>query len=610
MNREEIRNIAIIAHVDHGKTTLVDKLLSQSGTFRDNQHIPTRVMDSGDLEKEKGITIMAKNTAIEWKGTKINIVDTPGHADFGGEVERTLIMVDGVLLLVDAAEGPLPQTKFVLKKSLELGLKPIVVINKIDRKDARPYEVLDEVFELFLSLGANDEQIDFPVIYTNARAGISKLDLEGEERDLSALFELVIEKIPAPHGDPEESFQMIVTTIEWSDYLGRVAIGRILNGKVRQGEMIHRMIGDKIAETLKVTKLFTFEGLKKVEIPEETVGQIVAISGSDDFNVGETLSSGENPKSVPYIVIDEPTIAMTFMVNDSPFVGKEGKFVTSRHLRDRLFREVRTNVAMRIEETDSPDAFSVKGRGELQMAILIEQMRREGYEFQVSRPEVIIKEVDGVMSEPVEHVIVDVDDQYAGTVIDLLGRRSAEMLNMVSANGSTRLEFLVASRGLIGFRSQFLTETRGSGLLNSIFHGYQPIKGEMPSRTRGVLVSLEAGETTGYALESTQERGVLFVAPGVPVYAGMIVGENAREDDLVVNVCKKKQLTNMRASGSDGTLRLDTPREFSLERYLEYIESDELLEITPKSLRMRKKILDHNIRIRDRKKKSDMVAAR
>ncbi len=609
MTREDIRNIAIIAHVDHGKTTLVDKLLSQSGTFRENQHVPTRVMDSGDLEREKGITIMAKNTAIDWKGKKINIVDTPGHADFGGEVERTLVMVDGVLLLVDAAEGPLPQTKFVLKKSLDLGLQPIVVINKIDRKDARPHEVLDEVFELFLTLGADDEQLDFPVIYTVARAGISKLELEADDSDLSPLLDMIIEKIPAPVGILEENFQMIITTVDWSDYLGRVAIGRILNGTVRQGETIARINRDGLAERLRVTKLFTFEGLKKAEIAEASAGEIIALAGSDEFNIGETLASGDNPQAVPYVTIDEPTISMTFLVNDSPFAGKEGKFVTSRNLRDRLFKEVRGNVSMRIEETDSPDQFIVKGRGELQMAILIETMRREGYEFQVSKPEVIMKDIEGVIHEPVEHVVVDVDDEYAGTVIDLLGRRSAEMLNMSTANGTTRLEFLVPSRGLIGFRSQFLTETRGSGLLHQVFHGYQTFKGQIPGRSRGVLISLEAGDTTAYAMEGIQERGTLFIPPGTPVYPGMIVGENSREDDLVVNVSKKKQLTNMRASGSEGAVRLDTPRSLSLEQFIEYIDRDELIEITPKSIRMRKKILDHNDRQRQRKRGLDLANA-
>ncbi len=606
IRRDDIRNIAIIAHVDHGKTTLVDKLLQQSGTFRQNQQVATRVMDSGDLEREKGITIMAKNTAIHWKDIKINIVDTPGHADFGGEVERTLIMVDGVLLLVDAAEGPLPQTKFVLKKSLDLGLKPIVVINKIDRKDARPHEVLDAVFELFLSLGANDEQLDFPVIYTNGRAGISMLELEGEEHDLTPLFEMIVEKVPPPHGDPNGDFQMIVATVDWSDYLGRLAIGRVFHGSIRQGEWAYRMAGEGIAEKLKVTKIFTFDGLKKIETDEAQIGEIVALAGSDNFNVGETLATGEEPQSIPYVSIDEPTISMTFMVNDSPFAGKEGKYVTSRNLRDRLMREVRTNVSMRVEETDSPDQFTVKGRGELQMAILIETMRREGFEFQVSKPEVILKEIDGVTSEPVEHVVIDVDDEHAGTVIDLLGRRSAEMQNMISSSGSTRLEFIVPSRGLIGFRSQFMTETRGTGMLHQLFHGYQPLRGSMPGRSRGVIVSMETGDATAYALESTQERGQMFIGPGVAVYEGMIVGENARDEDIVANVVKKKHLTNMRASGSEGAVRLETPLDFSLEQFIEYIDSDELLEITPKSIRMRKKILDHTMRLRDRKRKMDM----
>jgi GTP-binding protein len=604
--RDDIRNIAIIAHVDHGKTTLVDQLLQQSGTFRSNQQVVTRVMDSGDLEREKGITIMAKNTAVNWHGYKINIVDTPGHADFGGEVERTLIMVDGVLLLVDAAEGPLPQTRFVLKKSLELGLKPIVVVNKIDRKDARPYEVLDEVFELFLSLGANEEQLDFPVIYTNARAGISKKTMEGEESDLNPLFQMVVDIVPPPHGDPGGDFQMICASVDWSDYLGRIAIGRVFHGEIHPGDTIYRLAGEGVAEKLKVTKLYTFDGLKQVETEKATIGEIIAVAGSDNFNVGETLATGEEPQRIAYVTIDEPTIAMTFMVNDSPLAGKDGKFVTSRHLKDRLTKEMRANVSMRVEPTDSPDQHIVKGRGELQMAILIETMRREGYEFQVSRPEVIMKEVDGVMSEPVEHVVVDVADEHAGTAIEQLGRRSGEMLTMSSSNGATRMEFMIPSRGLIGFRSQFLTETRGTGMLHQIFHGYQPFKGSMPGRARGVIVAMEGGESTGYSLENTQERGRLFIGPGVAVYEGMIVGENARDEDIVGNVCKKKHLTNMRASGSEGTLRLDTPLDFSLEQFIEFIESDELLEITPKSIRMRKKILDATTRNRERKRRESV----
>ncbi len=610
ITRDDIRNIAIIAHVDHGKTTLVDQLLRQSGAFRDNQQVATRVMDSNDLEREKGITIMAKNTAVQWKDARINIVDTPGHADFGGEVERTLIMVDGVLLLVDAAEGPLPQTRFVLKKSLELGLKPIVVVNKIDRKDARPYEVLDEVFELFLNLGASEEQLDFPSIYTNAREGKSRLEMDGPEFNLDPLFDLILTHVPPPKGDPGGDFQMIVTSVDWNDYLGRIAIGRVFHGEVRQGETVCRLAGEGVAERLRITKLFSYSGLKQIEAESATVGEIIAVAGSDNFNVGETLATGDDPQQLPYVTIDEPTISMTFMVNDSPMAGREGKFVTSRNLRDRLWREMRANVSMKVEPTESPDQFLVKGRGELQMAILIETMRREGYEFQASRPEVIVKEVDGVMSEPVEHVVVDVADEYAGTVIDQLGRRSGEMRNMTSANGATRMEFVVPSRGLIGFRSQFLTETRGTGMLHQIFHGYQPFKGAMPGRQRGVIVSLESGETTGHALESTQERGRLFLGPGVEVYPGMIVGENAREDDMVANVCKKKHLTNMRASGSEGAVRLETPVDMSLEQYIEYIGEDELLEVTPKSLRLRKKILDHTMRMRDRKRKMDLEGAK
>jgi GTP-binding protein len=608
MNRRDgIRNIAIIAHVDHGKTTLVDKLLSQSGTFRSNQHVPTRVMDSGDLEREKGITIMAKNTSVHWKDTLINIVDTPGHADFGGEVERTLIMVNGVLLLVDAAEGPLPQTKFVLRKSLELGLKPIVVINKIDRKDARPHEVLDEVFELFLSLGAHDDQLDFPTIYTVAREGISKLELDGPDLDLTPLFDMIIEKIPPPEGDPDADFRMVVTTVEWSDYLGRVAVGRVLEGTVNVDDTLSRVNEKGVEEKFRVMKLFGFDGLKKVEIQTASAGEIIAVAGSDHFYIGETLATGDNPTAVPHVKVEEPTISMTFLVNDSPFAGKEGKFVTSRHLRERLEKEVRNNVSMQLERTESADAFILKGRGELQMAILIEQMRREGYEFQVARPEVILREIDGVVCEPYEDVVIDVADEHAGTVIEMLGRRSAEMTNMMSAMGDSRLEFVVPSRGLIGFRNGFLSETRGTGQLHSIFHGYLPMKGEMPSRGRGVLIALETGETTGYSLESIQERGQLFVGPGIPVYAGMVVGENARDEDLVVNVVKKKQLTNMRASGTEGLIKLDTPRDLSLEGFLEYIDRDELLEITPQSIRIRKKVLDHNMRQRERKKMLDMV---
>ena len=608
-HRTDIRNIAIIAYVDHGKTTLVDKLLAQSGTFRANQQVATRVMDNIDLEREKGITIMAKNTAIQWEGTKINIVDTPGHADFGGEVERTLVMVDGVLLLVDAAEGPLPQTRFVLKKSLERGLKPIVVINKIDRQDARPHEVLDEVFELFLSLEATDEQLDFPVIYTIARQGVSKRELEGEELDLTPLFELIIAHVPPPDVDPDADLQMLVASVDWNDYLGRIAIGRVAAGTIKLGQTIHRMVGGESAEQLRVTKLFLFDGLKRVDAEEVAAGDIVAVAGNDNFNVGETLAAGDPPRALEAASVDEPTIAMTFMVNDSPFVGREGQYVTSRNLRDRLMREARTNVSMRVEETDSPDRFTVKGRGELQMAILIETMRREGYEFQVSKPEVILREKDGVTEEPVEMVVIDVADEHAGTVIDMLGRRGAEMQSMLSSNGITRLEYLAPSRGLIGFRSFFMTETRGTGTLHQIFHGYQPLRGTMPRRARGVIVSMEDGESTGYALESAQERGRLFIGPGVPVYNGMIVGENARDEDIVANVCKKKALTNMRASGSEGAVQLDVPITFSLEQCIEYIEADELLEVTPKSLRLRKKILDHTTRLRERKRQLAMEGA-
>lgn len=606
--REDVRNIAIIAHVDHGKTTLVDHMLRQTGTFRQNQQVVTRVMDSIDLERERGITIMAKNTSVHYKGFKINIVDTPGHADFGGEVERTLTMVDGVLLLVDAAEGPLPGTKFVLKKSLDLDLKPIVVINKIDRKDARAHQVLDEVFELFLSLGANDKQLDFPTIYCIAKQGIAKRELDQESSNLEPLFEAIIASVPPPPGDTAAPFQMLVTTIDYNDYLGRLGIGRIHRGTIRLGgpmKVIHR---DGVVDNARVTKIYTFEGLHRVETEEAGAGDVIAIAGMEDVDIGETIADESDPTPLPFVAIEEPTLSMLFIVNNSPFSGQEGRYVTSRHLSERLARELRSNVSLRIELTDTPDAFKVSGRGELHLAILIETMRREGYEFQVSRPEVIYKRIDDVLCEPMEHVIIDVPDEFVGVVIENLGRRKGEMKNMISSSGNTRLEFLVPSRGLIGFRGEFMTQTKGTGILHHNFHGYEPFKGEMAHRTKGALVAMESGESVAYGMWKLQDRSVFFIEPGVRVYSGMIVGENAREHDMNVNVCKTKQLTNMRASGSDEAVRLEPPRILTLEQAIEWIGDDEFVEVTPQSIRLRKKYLDSNERYRMAKKK-ELIAS-
>ena len=601
--REDIRNIAIIAHVDHGKTTLVDHMLRQTGTFRQNQQVVTRVMDSIDLERERGITIMAKNTSVHYKNIKINIVDTPGHADFGGEVERTLTMVDGVLLLVDAAEGPLPGTKFVLKKSLDLNLKPIVVINKIDRKDARAHQVLDEVFELFLSLGANDKQLDFPALYCIAKQGIAKREMDQESTNLEPLFEAIVEHVPPPPGDVSAAFQMLVTTIDYNDYLGRLGIGRIHRGTIRLGspmKIIHR---DGAPDDARVTKIYTFEGLHRVETEEAGAGDVIAIAGMEDVDIGETIADQADPSPLPFVAIEEPTLSMMFIVNTSPFAGQEGRYVTSRHLSERLARELRSNVSLRIELTDSPDAFRVSGRGELHLAILIETMRREGYEFQVSRPEVIYKRIADVLCEPMEHVIIDVPDEFVGVVIENLGRRRGAMKNMISSSGNTRLEFLVPSRGLIGFRGEFMTQTKGTGILHHNFHGYEPFKGEMAHRTKGALVAMETGEAVAYGMWKLQDRSEFFLEPGTRVYAGMIVGENAREQDMNVNVCKTKQLTNMRASGSDEAVRLEPPRILTLEQAIEWIGDEELVEVTPQSIRLRKKYLDSNERYRMAKKK-------
>lgn len=613
IQQSNIRNIAIIAHVDHGKTTLVDQLLRQTGTFRENQQVETRVMDSNAQERERGITILAKNTSVFYTNKKtkekfkINIIDTPGHSDFAGEVERTLKMVDGVLLLVDASEGPLPGTKFVLKKSLDLHLQPIVVINKIDRKDARAHAVLDEVFELFLSLGANDEQLDFPTVYAIAKQGIAKRELEEESNSLEPLFEAILSNVPAPKGNLNEPFQMLVTTIDYNDYLGRLGIGKVHRGTIRMGgqmEVIHR---DGSKEDARVTKIYTFEGLKRVEVEEASVGDVIALAGMEDVDIGETIVDAADPTPLPFVAIEEPTLSMNFVVNNSPFAGQDGKYVTTRNLQERLMRELRSNVSLQVELTDSPDVFKVSGRGELHLGVLIENMRREGYELQVSRPEVIYKRIDDVLCEPIEHVIIDVPDEFTGTVIENIGKRKGEMKNMISANGNTRLEFFVPARGLIGFRNEFMTQTKGMGIIHHNFHGYEPFKGELSHRTRGALVALEAGEAVAYGMWKLQERAEFFIEPGIKVYAGMIVGENSREGDMVVNVCKTKQLTNMRASGSDEAVRLEPPRKITLEQAIEWIGDDEYVEITPNTIRLRKKYLDHNERNRMSKKKAETV---
>jgi len=608
--RTDIRNIAIIAHVDHGKTTLVDHMLRQTGTFRANQDMGTRVMDSNELERERGITILAKNTAVfHHSGIKINIVDTPGHNDFAGEVERTLKMVDGVLLLVDAAEGPLPGTKFVLKKSLELDLQPIVVINKIDRKDARPHEVLDEVFDLFLSLGANDRQLDFPTIYCVAKQGLAKRELEEEALNLEPLFDAIINKVPPPPGESMLPFQMLVTTIDYNDYLGRLGIGRISRGTIRLGSPMKVVHRDGGVDDAKVTRIYTFAGLKRVEVNEASAGEIIALAGMEDVDIGETIADAADPAPLPFVSIDEPTLSMNFMVNNSPFAGQEGKYVTTRNLGERLARELRSNVSLRVELTESPDVFKISGRGELHLAILIETMRREGFEFQVSRPEVIFKHIADVLSEPMEHVIIDVPDEFVGTIIENLGRRKGEMKTMLQVQGNTRLEFIVPARGLIGFRSEFMTQTRGTGILHHNFHGYEPYKGDLAHRTRGALIVLEEGTAVAYAMWKLQERSTFFIAPGIRVYAGMIVGENSREQDMVVNVCKTKQLTNIRASGSDEAIRLEPPRILTLEQAIEWISDNEFVEVTPKAIRIRKRYLDHNVRNRMSKKTAEEISA-
>ena len=592
---EKLRNIAIIAHVDHGKTTLVDAMLRQSHVFRSNEQVSERVMDSGDIERERGITILSKNTAILYDDIKINIVDTPGHADFGGEVERVLNMVDGVLLLVDAFEGPMPQTKYVLRKALEQKLKPIVVINKIDRPDQRVDDVYDEVLELFMELDADDDQLDFPVIYATARDGIAKFKMEDESDNLEPLMQTIVKEIPAPQGDAEGPLQMMVTTLEADDYVGRVAIGRIIRGTVRPNQNVVIISGDHETKA-KVGKVYVYQGLKRADVDAAGMGEIVALTGLGDVSIGYTVADAENPEALPSINIDEPTLSMTFGVNTSPFAGREGQFVTSRHIRDRLFKEVETNVAMRVEETDSADVFKVSGRGELHLSILIEQMRREGYELQVGKPEVVYKTINGQKCEPMENLTVEVPQEYMGSVMEALGTRKAELSNMTELSGYIRMEFFIPARGLIGFRSELLTSTKGNGIMNHIFHGYVPYKGDMSGRSHGSLVAFEQGETTGYGIFSLQDRGTMFISPGQQVYEGMIVGENARDIDMDINPCKKKNVTNMRTSASDEAIRLTPPRILSLEQALEYINDDELVEVTPENIRLRKAILDRTAR--------------
>ena len=600
--REDVRNIAIIAHVDHGKTTLVDELLKQSGVFRENQEVAERVMDSNDIEKERGITILSKNTAVTYKGVKINIIDTPGHADFGGEVERVLKMVNGVILVVDAFEGPMPQTKFVLKKALELDLSVIVCINKCDRPEARPIQVVDEVLELFMDLDANDEQLDCPFVYASAKAGTASTQLTVKGGDMTPLFDTIIEHIPAPQGDPDAGTQVLISTIDYNEYVGRIGVGKVDNGSVKVNQevvIVNHHEPDK-QKKVKISKLYEYDGLNKVEVKEAGIGSIVAISGITDIHIGDTLCSVDEPKPIPFQKISEPTIAMHFIVNDSPLAGQEGKYVTSRHLRDRLFRELNTDVSLRVEETDTTEAFKVSGRGELHLSVLIENMRREGYEFAVSKAEVLYQtDENGKKLEPMELCYVDVPEEFSGTVIEKLSLRKGELKNMGMASGGyTRLEFSIPSRGLIGYRGEFMTDTKGNGIMNTIFDGYGPYKGDIQYRKQGSLIAFEAGEAITYGLYNAQERGTLFIGPGEKVYSGMVVGQNGRGEDIELNVCKKKQLTNTRSSSADEALRLTPPKVLSLEQALEFIDTDELLEVTPKSLRIRKKILDPTLRKR------------
>lgn len=597
--REDIRNVAIIAHVDHGKTTLVDELLKQSGTFRSNQVVQERVMDSGDIERERGITILSKNTSVHYGDIKINIIDTPGHADFGGEVERVLKMVNGVVLVVDAFEGPMPQTKFVLRKALELDLPVVVCVNKVDRPEARPVDVVDEVLELFMELDANDLQLDSPFVFASARSGTASLDPEKQDDTMKSLFETIINHVPAPEGDIDAHVQALITTIDYSEYVGRIGVGKIENGTLHINDdvMLVNVHNPEFSDKVKISKLYVFEGLQRVEVKEAGYGSIVAVSGIPGIRIGDTICSIENPVALPFVKISEPTLAMNFSVNDSPFAGREGKFVTSRHLRERLYKELNTDVSLRVQDTESTEAFKVSGRGELHLSILIETMRREGYEFQVSKPEVLYKEIDGKTYEPMEIVTIDVPEEYMGSVIEKLGGRKGEMTNMAPSNGGyTRIEFSIPARGLIGYRNEFMTDTKGNGIINSIFDGYEPYKGEIPRRSQGSLVAFEDGDSVAYGLYNAQERGDLFISAGVKVYEGMVVGRNARNDDMDVNVCKKKQLSNMRSSGADDSLKLTTPINMSLEQSLDFITDDELVEVTPENLRIRKKILDASLR--------------
>ncbi len=602
--RDSIRNVAIIAHVDHGKTTMVDEMLKQSGIFRENEQVQDRVMDSNDLERERGITILSKNTSVHYKDTKTNIVDTPGHADFGGEVERILMMVDGVLLLVDAFEGCMPQTRFVLKKALNLKKKVLVVVNKIDRPGARPEEVIDEVLDLFIELGADDDQIEFPVVYASAREGYSSLDPSVREGDMRPLLDSILEHIEPPKGEIDAPLQILFSSLDYDDYIGRIGVGRVERGQIKRGDSVVLCKQDGENQNVKISRLYQFEGLRRVEVDSAMMGDIVCVSGIVDLNIGETACAPDCIEPLPFVKIDEPTISMNFIVNDSPFAGREGKFVTSRNIRDRLFKEVETNVSMRVEETESTDTFKVSGRGELHLSILIETMRRQGYEFQVSRPEVIYKTIGGELCEPMELLIVEVPEQYVGAVIEKLGSRKGELENMGSRDGgATHLEFKIPSRGLIGYRSEFMTDTNGNGIMNQLFAGYEPYKGDMITRERGSIVVHETGTSTGYGLFNTQDRGRLFIGPGLEVYEGMIVGECSRNEDIVCNVCKKKQMTNTRAAGSDDALRLVPPTTLSLEQSMEFIKDDELLEVTPQSLRLRKRVLSKELRMKQLFKK-------
>ncbi|QOR35515.1 translational GTPase TypA [Clostridium sp. 'deep sea'] len=605
MIQKHLRNIAIIAHVDHGKTTLVDEMLKQSGTFRDNETTNERMMDSNDLERERGITILSKNTSVTYNDIKINIIDTPGHADFGGEVERIMRMVEGVLLLVDAFEGPMPQTRFVLKKALESGIKPVVVINKIDRPEARCEEVVDQVFELFLDLGADDHQLDFPVIYASAKNGFAKFELTHKNQDLMPLFDMIINQVPAPEGVEDDGLQLLLSSIDYDKYVGKMGIGKISRGIIKKNQDVILCSTEREPFTFRITKLYSFEGLKKVEVDEAKIGDIVAIAGTDELNIGETICSLDKIDPLPFIKIDEPTISMNFNVNDSPFANRDGEYVTSRHLKDRLNRELLSNVALRVNQGATSDTFKVSGRGELHLSILIETMRREGFEFSVSRPEVILKTINGKVCEPMEHVTIEVPNQFSGIVIEALGKRKGEMINLENnLNSTVKLEFKIPARGLIGYRSQFLTDTRGNGIMNHIFDGYAPYKGDIPSRQRGSLIAFHPGTAVGYGLYNAQDRGRLFITPGTDVYEGMIVGENARSEDMDVNVCKKKQLTNTRSSGADDAVRLVPVADMSLEQALEFIAEDELVEVTPRNIRLRKRILDKNKRVKAKKSKN------